>query len=76
MKQPALPGLEPGFVRFELELGDHGLWTVHQQVAEFRGTIHAALRMSYSDLSWTEAVDIMADCIDSIQPACRDQGPF
>lgn len=75
-RQPHLPGLEPGYLRIEMEWTSDRGWIVTTTPAATRQFVTAAGQEEYAGLSWDEAVQIVGDVLDCIVPADRGQAPF
>lgn len=62
----ALPGFGPHYARTELNRQPDGRWVITHYAGEAPGFITAADVDRYEDLSWSEAVDVLAAIYDSM----------
>lgn len=69
MSQRRLPGTEPGYLRIVLELDREMGWEVTVLEAQSPRFVSSADKRAYSLLSWDEAVEVVASCLDGITPA-------
>lgn len=60
-----LPGLEPGYLRYELERSPSG-WVLTCTHADSRGTVYGPASVRYEGLTLAEAVDVLGAHLDGL----------
>lgn len=68
MADRCLPGLEPGFIRLDLERTAHGNWRLVVLAVDDGRYLWSGEADEYEDMTYYEALDVVQAVLDCLDP--------